>query len=178
MDVSYLSALAGLAGAAIGGFTSFGSTWLTQRAQLQQQRLDTARKQRERIFVDFLNEASRLYGDALGHEKNDVLDLVKLFATASHLRMVCTPSTVESKSSGDSNPGAPSAKPLLVRLVPSLPMISVSLPLVPVKPPLTALSASVAWAGRAGSTTAAPARTNEERRTRFSERDELRNTVT
>ena len=94
MDANYLSALAGLAGAAIGGFTSFGSTWLTQRAQLHQQRLDTARKQRERVFVDFLNESSRLYGDALGHEKNDVLDLVKLFATASHLRMVCSAKTV------------------------------------------------------------------------------------
>ena len=94
MDVSYLSALAGLAGAAIGGFTSFGSTWLTQKAQLHQQRLDTARKQREHVFVEFLNEASRLYGDALGNEKNDVLDLVKLFATASHLRMVCSAATV------------------------------------------------------------------------------------
>ena len=94
MDISYLSALTGLAGAAIGGFTSFGSTWLTQKAQLHQQRLDTARKHREHVFVEFLNEASRLYGDALGHEKNDVLDLVKLFATASHLRMVCSASTV------------------------------------------------------------------------------------
>lgn len=94
MDLNYLSALAGLAGAAIGGFTSFGSTWLTQRAQLHQQRVETARKQRERVFVDFLNEASRLFGDALGNEKNDVLDLVKLFATASHLRMVCSASTV------------------------------------------------------------------------------------
>lgn len=94
MDANYLTALAGLAGAVIGGFTSFGSTWLTQRAQLHQQRLDTARKHREQVFVEFLNEASRLYGDALGHEKNDVLDLVKLFATASHLRMVCSASTV------------------------------------------------------------------------------------
>jgi len=94
MDATYLSALAGLAGAAIGGITSFGSTWLTQRAQLHQQRLDTARKHREHVFVEFLNEASRLYGDALGNEKNDVLDLVKLFATASHLRMVCSASTV------------------------------------------------------------------------------------
>lgn len=94
MDVGYLSALAGLAGAAIGGLTSFGSTWLTQKSQLHQQRLEAARKHREHVFVEFLHEASRLYGDALGHEKNDVLDLVKLFATASHLRMVCSATTV------------------------------------------------------------------------------------
>ena len=94
MDANYLSALAGLGGAAIGALTSFGTTWLTQKAQMHQQRLETMRKQRERLFVEFMNEASRLYGDALGHEKDDILDLVKLFATAAHLRMVCTPPTV------------------------------------------------------------------------------------
>ena len=88
MDASHVSALAGLAGAAIGGFTSFGTTWITQRSQLRHQRIEAARKQRERLFVDFMNEASRLYGDALSHEKDDIADLVKLNAIAGHLRMV------------------------------------------------------------------------------------------
>ena len=88
MDANHVSALAGLAGAAIGGLTSFWTNWITQQAQLREQRRERARKERERLFVEFLNEASRLYGDALGHEKDDVDDLVKLYAIAAHLRMV------------------------------------------------------------------------------------------
>ena len=91
MDANYVSALAGLAGAAIGGFTSFGTTWVTQKALRRDQRIEAARKQRERLFVDFMNEASRLYGDALSNEKDDIYDLVKLFAIAAHLRMVSSP---------------------------------------------------------------------------------------
>ena len=94
MDAHYVSALAGLAGAAIGGFTSFGTNWITQKAQLRDQRRETARRQRERLFVEFLNEATRLYGDALSHQKDDVYDLVKLFAIAAHLRMVSSTAIV------------------------------------------------------------------------------------
>ena len=94
MDASHVSALAGLAGAVIGGFTSFWTNWITQQAQLREQRRERARKERERLFVEFLNEASRLYGDALGHEKDDVDDLVKLYAIAAHLRMVSSQEVV------------------------------------------------------------------------------------
>jgi hypothetical protein len=88
MDPNHVSALAGLVGAAIGGLTSFGTTWVAQRVQLRAQRMETARRQRERLFVEFMNEAARLYADALSHEKDDVADLVKLFAIMAHLRIV------------------------------------------------------------------------------------------
>jgi hypothetical protein len=91
MDASsFVPALVGLAGAAIGGLTSFVTSWLTQKTQLREHGLETARRQRERLFVDFINEASRLYGDALSHEKEDVADLVRLYALVAHLRLVST----------------------------------------------------------------------------------------
>ena len=95
MDASYFSALAGLAGAAIGGMTSFGSSWLNQRAQLRVQTLAAARKQRENLYVDFIKEGSRLYADALSHERDEIMDLVNLYALAAHLRMVASPSIVD-----------------------------------------------------------------------------------
>jgi hypothetical protein len=95
MDATYFSALAGLAGAAIGGTTSFGSSWINQRAQLRVQTLATARKQRENLYVDFVKEGSRLYADALSHERDEITDLVNLYAIVAHLRMVASSKIVD-----------------------------------------------------------------------------------
>jgi hypothetical protein len=94
MDANYFSAMAGLAGAAIGGLTSFGSTWITQKTQLREQTRDGARKRREQLFVEFMNEASRLFADALTHEKDNIADVVNLYAIAGHMRMVSLPRTI------------------------------------------------------------------------------------
>ena len=90
MDPAYISAFTGLAGVAIGGLTSFTTSWLTQRAQLQDKRRDGERAKREALFIEFISEATRLYGDALTHEKDDVADLVKLYALVAHLRLNST----------------------------------------------------------------------------------------
>ena len=88
MDPAYVSAFVGLAGVAIGGLTSFASSWSTQRAQLREKNREIERTRRETIFVEIINEASRLYGDALSHEKDDIADLVKLYALVAHVRLV------------------------------------------------------------------------------------------
>lgn len=93
MDPSHISAFAGVIGAAVGGLTSFG-TWIAQKTQLRQQQRETARKQREALFVKFMNEAGRLYADALSHEKDDIADVVQLYAIIAHLRMVSGPAIV------------------------------------------------------------------------------------
>jgi hypothetical protein len=94
MDPAYFPALAGLAGAAIGGMTSFGTTWVTQKLQLREQSREGARKAREQLFVDFISEAARLFADALSHERDDIADLVNLYAIAGHLRMISRPETI------------------------------------------------------------------------------------
>jgi hypothetical protein len=54
------------------------------------------RSRREALFSDFINEASRLYGDALSHEKDDVVDLVGLYALVGRIRLVASPAVVAS----------------------------------------------------------------------------------
>ena len=88
MDTAYLSALSALGGAAIGGLASFGSSWLTQRTQLRFAHDEGIKAKREELYVEFVNEAARLYGDALGHQKDDAADLVKLFALLGRIRLV------------------------------------------------------------------------------------------
>ena len=87
MDAAYISALFGLAGASIGGLTSFSTTWLTQQAQMRDKHRDAAQAKRIELFNDFVLEASRLYGDALSHEKDDVTDLVQLYALVAKMRL-------------------------------------------------------------------------------------------
>ena len=87
MDAAYVSACFGLAGATIGGLTSFTTTWLTQRAQAREKREESTSASRQAIFNDFIVEASRLYGDALSHQKDDVCDLVQLYAIVGKMRL-------------------------------------------------------------------------------------------
>jgi len=83
-----ISALAALAGALIGGLASLGSTWLAQWVQLRARSRERDHAPRETLFADFINEATRLYGDALSHEKDDVLDMVLLYALVARIRLV------------------------------------------------------------------------------------------
>ncbi len=88
MDAAYFSGLAALAGSVIGGLTSLGATWLTQYSQLGAQRVARNLERRETLYKDFINEASRLYADAFGHDQTELANLVRLFAMISQMRIV------------------------------------------------------------------------------------------
>src|SRR5215475_13949880 len=94
MDAAYISALSALGGATIGGLASFGSSWLTQRTQLRFSQHEAVKAKREALYAEFVDEAARLYGDALGHQKDDVADLVKIYALIGRIRLVSSRSVV------------------------------------------------------------------------------------
>ena len=96
MSSTLISALAALAGALIGGLASLGSSWLTQWVQLRARDRERDRARREALFSDFINEASRLYGDALSHEKDDVVDMVRLYALVARIRLISSIGVVAS----------------------------------------------------------------------------------
>src|SRR5215510_1000285 len=91
MDAAYFSAFAALAGSVIGGLTSLGTSWLTQRSQLGAQRFSRNLERRETLYRDFIHEASRLYADAFEHDQTELSNLVKLFAMISQMRVVSSP---------------------------------------------------------------------------------------
>jgi len=88
MDAGYASAMFGLAGALIGSLANVVTTWATHNSQLRDkhQGADHARKQK--LFSEFIAEASRLYADALSNQKDDVTDLVGLYALVAKIRLV------------------------------------------------------------------------------------------
>jgi hypothetical protein len=50
-------------------------------------RREAIKARREALYAEFVDEAARLYGDALGHQKDDAADLVKLFALLGRIRL-------------------------------------------------------------------------------------------
>ena len=92
MNPAYISALAALAGSIIGGLTSLTTTWLTQQTQARAELLIRDRSRREELYGNFIDEASRLYIDALAHEEVQAADqaaeLVKIYAEVSQMRIV------------------------------------------------------------------------------------------
>jgi hypothetical protein len=95
MDVAYISALSALAGSVIGGLTSTGTTWLTQRAQTRAGQFVHELERRQDLYRDFIVAASRAYGDALMSNDPHIAELVELYSMVSRMRVLSTPRTVE-----------------------------------------------------------------------------------
>jgi hypothetical protein len=95
MDTAYLSALSALSGSAIGALASLTTTWLNQRYQDRSQRLAQERARRERLFGEFIDQASQMFADALSYTPlEDPARLVPLYATIGKLRLFASERTV------------------------------------------------------------------------------------
>ena len=66
MNPAYISALSALAGAAIGGLTSFVTSWLTLRTQLRHVHREAEKAKLEALYGDFIAEATRLFAQPQG----------------------------------------------------------------------------------------------------------------
>jgi hypothetical protein len=64
------SALAALMGPAIGGLTLLASAWLTQHSQDRARRLSHDKVRRQKLYKQFIDEASKLYADAIVHDQS------------------------------------------------------------------------------------------------------------
>jgi hypothetical protein len=95
MESAYISAIAALAGTAIGGLASFATSWVTQQAQTRAQRIAAERDSRAALFGRFLDEAAKLYSDALQKRQDDVTRLVSIYALINRIRLISSPQVVD-----------------------------------------------------------------------------------
>jgi hypothetical protein len=95
MDAAYISALAGLAGAAIGGLTSLATTWVGQHTQVRTQQLEWDKTRRTTLYVQFIEEASKLYADALEHDETEAANLVGMYSMISRMRIISSQKIVK-----------------------------------------------------------------------------------
>jgi hypothetical protein len=96
MNASVISALAALAGTAVGGLTSVLANWLTHRIQVRAQWLQHEKSQRQILYRDFIEEASKCYIDALQHDEADIAGLVGLYAKLGRMRVLSSKPVVHS----------------------------------------------------------------------------------
>jgi hypothetical protein len=94
VDVSIISALAALTGAAVGGLTSGIATWLNHRSQLRTEWILHEKTRRQMLYRDFIEEASKCYIDALQHDEADIPGLVGVYAKLSSMRALSSKTVV------------------------------------------------------------------------------------
>jgi hypothetical protein len=94
MNDAYMSGIAALAGSATGALASFATTWLTQYKQERAQRFAQAMALRHRLYGEFMEEASKLFTDALSHELDDASKFVRLYALVGKLRLFATANVI------------------------------------------------------------------------------------
>ena len=95
IDSGYITALAALGGAALGGLTSFATSWTTLRTQMKAQRRDSSKSSRQKLYKAFIDAAAKIYGDALIHDKLETTGLIDLHALVSRMRIVSSRPVIE-----------------------------------------------------------------------------------
>jgi hypothetical protein len=94
MDPAYLSALSALAGSFIGAVASLGTAWLTQAYQDRAQRLVQESTRREKLFGEFLEEATKRYGEAMVSDVTSPAALVGVYALMGKMRLFASHQTI------------------------------------------------------------------------------------
>ena len=95
MAIPIDSALAALAGSTIGGLTTLAVTWVTQSNQLRASLTTRDQSTRNKLYKEFIEEASKLYGDALVNSKVEIPTLVRAYALISRMRVMSSPEIVD-----------------------------------------------------------------------------------
>jgi hypothetical protein len=95
----YLSAVAALAGTFVGGITSVATSWLGQQRQTKEQRKAHEKEALQELYKQFIENASRLYLDALEHNTTEISKLVDVYSTLNRMRVLSSPKVVAAADS-------------------------------------------------------------------------------
>ena len=88
-------AFAALAGSTIGGLTTLAVTWIAQRTQLRASLGARDQTAREKLYKQFIEEASKLFGDALVSNKFEFSMLIGAYALINRMRVTSSAETVK-----------------------------------------------------------------------------------
>src|SRR5271166_2667696 len=97
MNSSVISAVAALVGAVIGGLTSMAASWMTQKLRVRAKQLAQHKQRRIKLYNEFIEEASKLFVDALlvEHETPNPSAMVGLYTTISRMRILSSAAVIE-----------------------------------------------------------------------------------
>jgi hypothetical protein len=99
MSPAIISALAALGGSSVGALAPVLSNFILQRSVTQRDLLNRQISQRETLYSDFINEASRIYAKSVTHDFENIDELVSLYALVSRIRLMATEPVVHAAES-------------------------------------------------------------------------------
>jgi hypothetical protein len=99
MNSAVISTLAALGGSSIGALGPILSNYLLQRGQTQRDLLLRQITDREALYSDFINEASRIYAHSQTHCLERPEDLVPLYAMVRRIRLLASDAVVNAAES-------------------------------------------------------------------------------
>jgi hypothetical protein len=95
MDALHIPAIAAFWGSATGSLATLVTAWLTRRRQDRLRRTERAVSQREKLYREFIEEASRLYADALMSEQAEPSQLVGMYALIGRMKIISCDDVVQ-----------------------------------------------------------------------------------
>jgi hypothetical protein len=91
---AYMSAFAALVGTFVGGITSIATTWIGQQRQTKEQRRARQKAEMQALYKLFIQDASKLYVDALEHNTTEITKPVGIYATLNRMRVLSSPKVI------------------------------------------------------------------------------------
>ncbi len=94
MSITYFPAVAAFGGSAFGAVSTMLTGWVTRRRRLRERHHAHSFAKREKLYRGFIEEASRLYADALVSDKSEISQLVNLYALVGRMRILSSDEVV------------------------------------------------------------------------------------
>jgi hypothetical protein len=95
MNTIYAPAFAAFGGSAFGAISTIVTGWVTRRRRLRERHYSRSISKRERLYRSFIEEASRVYADALVSDKSEIPQLVNLYALIGRMRILSSDQVVQ-----------------------------------------------------------------------------------
>ena len=88
MDTTHIFTVTAFLGSASGSLALVMTNWTAERRKHRVRRIVNAHSQRQKLYKKFIEEASRLYVDALAKDKSELSQLVGVYALIGRMRLM------------------------------------------------------------------------------------------
>jgi len=95
MEVTYIPAVAAFSGSVTGALATALTSWITQRRKDRALLTSRTIEKREKLYKSFIEEASKLYADALVKDKSEISQLVELYALIGRMKILSSDDVIE-----------------------------------------------------------------------------------
>jgi len=95
MEFTYIPTVGAFFGSASGGLAVITTRWVRERRKHHARRTAKSHSGRQKLYKKFIEEASRLYADALVSERAEISQLVNLYSLVGRMRLVSGEAVIE-----------------------------------------------------------------------------------